>query len=161
MESWARSNCSRQLTCLWVCSQVSGGGPGLLVVSRSSSWEKQAGCRLEAEDTWSSWKLLITVITWEYWLPLRSCFLSILEGPLLVNSTRNHVGQRIWGNIISTPVYLVCQCSHLGRAKYMYIAQSWESPTLEWFVPFVAGGAAHVSLIYTPTSLSATPTTKQ
>ena len=28
-----------------------------------------------------------TVITWKYWLLLRSCFLSILEGRLLVNST--------------------------------------------------------------------------
>lgn len=36
-------------------------GLGLLVVSRASSSKKQAGCSVEAEDTWSSRKLLLTL----------------------------------------------------------------------------------------------------
>lgn len=34
---------------------------GLLVLSRASRWEKQAGCRVEVEDTWSFRKLLLTL----------------------------------------------------------------------------------------------------
>lgn len=36
-------------------------GLRLLVVSRASSLEKHAGCSMEAEDTWSSRKLLLTL----------------------------------------------------------------------------------------------------
>lgn len=64
---------------------------GVLVVSRASSWEKQAGCRVETEDKLSSRKLCYLSYgnnLLRNWLPLHFFLLNVLQIPLLLNSNQ-------------------------------------------------------------------------